>query len=394
MSLRVLLADRSTSIEKVFRMGLEDFGAEVKTIHNGLDVLKTTEDYQPHIIFIDILLQKKNGYEVTRELGQNKKTKHIPVVLMWSPFMELDQKEYQSCGAKAELEKPFEIEVMRQIFNSLVKNSESRNISDFLDFPEEIEPDSDREKELQKTDDEADKYNFFSISDQQNQEEGEKQPPVDKESLFAESLEKFKPGQQLDDKSHSFFNMETEEEFEPLKTDNKKEEKYDFSFTEFSTATDSQEEEEEEEKEENVKSPLFSFTETEEKTPPSRHQKTESSEKQNTQASNKSMIENIKTEKTGSNQSADLQIDQKLKLEDFLYQPDSDKTPQQKIHTQPSPIKLTPDNQNLSSIPPEIRSFLEKTIRDQLPSIVEKVVREELEKIFKQEMELKKSNNR
>jgi two-component system cell cycle response regulator len=141
MSLRVLLADESASIRKVFQMGLQDFGAEVKSVHNGLDVIEVATNFQPHIVFVDILLQKKNGYEVSQEMRDHAQLKSIPVVLMWSSFMELDQKKYQECGAGAELEKPFDVETMRQLIEQLAPIEDKARISEFLEFPSSISQD-------------------------------------------------------------------------------------------------------------------------------------------------------------------------------------------------------------------------------------------------------------
>jgi two-component system, cell cycle response regulator len=138
MSLRVLLADESASIRKVFQMALQDFGAEIKSVPNGLDVVEVAETYQPHIIFADILLQKKNGYEVCQEIRQHPQLSALPVVLMWSSFMELDHKKYKAAGAQGELEKPFDVENMRQLIQDLVEFTRSQKISQFLEFPSSI----------------------------------------------------------------------------------------------------------------------------------------------------------------------------------------------------------------------------------------------------------------
>ena len=141
MSLRVLLADESVSIHKVFQMGLQDFATEVKSVHNGLDVAEVAKGYHPDIIFADILLQKKNGYEVAEELQQDPELKDKPVVLMWSSFMELDQGKYQACGAKGDLEKPFEVEKMRKLIQELVPSSQTQKIFPFLEFPASLTSD-------------------------------------------------------------------------------------------------------------------------------------------------------------------------------------------------------------------------------------------------------------
>jgi|GEM_PF-1812046 len=138
MSLRVLLADESASIKKVFQLGLQDFAAEVKSVQSGVDVIEVAESFQPDIIFADILLQKLNGYEVCLEMKQHPSLKDVPFILMWSSFMELDQKKYQASGAEGEIEKPFEVDAMRAQIQQLVPSTNAQHIASFLKFPSSI----------------------------------------------------------------------------------------------------------------------------------------------------------------------------------------------------------------------------------------------------------------
>ncbi len=135
MALRVLLADESTTIKKVMQLSLQDFAVEVKSVGNGLDVLTVTKSFKPDIIFVDILLPKRNGYEVCLELKSDPTTLTIPVVLMWSGFMELDETKASDSRADRRLEKPFDAETLRKIVKSLVTKTSSHAVSDFLQFP-------------------------------------------------------------------------------------------------------------------------------------------------------------------------------------------------------------------------------------------------------------------
>lgn len=136
MALRVLLADESTTIKKVMQLALQDFSVEVKAVHVGVDVVEVARSFQPDIIFADILLQKKNGYEVCAELKKEASLQSIPVVLMWSSFMDLDEKLAQQCRAEGRLEKPFDVENLRQVILQLVPRTHSQRLAHFLDFPE------------------------------------------------------------------------------------------------------------------------------------------------------------------------------------------------------------------------------------------------------------------
>lgn len=135
MALRVLLGDESSTIKKVFQLALQDFAVEVRPVNIGLDVVSVATSFKPDIIFIDVLLQKKNGYDVSADLKQNAGLKNIPVVLMWSGFMELDEDKFQISMANARLEKPFDVGALRKLVSDLVPRTKDQKVSQYLNFP-------------------------------------------------------------------------------------------------------------------------------------------------------------------------------------------------------------------------------------------------------------------
>ncbi len=135
MALRVLLGDESSTIKKVFQLALQDFAVEVRPVNIGVDVVTVAQSFNPDIIFIDVLLQKKNGYEVSSELKSNDGLRHIPVVLMWSGFMELDEDKFEASMANGQLEKPFDVGALRKLVADLVPKTSSQRLSQFLTFP-------------------------------------------------------------------------------------------------------------------------------------------------------------------------------------------------------------------------------------------------------------------
>jgi CheY-like chemotaxis protein len=135
MALRVLLADESSTIKKVMQLALSDFAVEVKSVPIGFDVLPVAKNFKPDIVFADILLTKKSGYDVCHEIKSDPATAHIPVVLMWSGFMEVDQAKMSESQADGRLEKPFDADGLRQVVKDLVAKTKSNPISQFLTFP-------------------------------------------------------------------------------------------------------------------------------------------------------------------------------------------------------------------------------------------------------------------
>lgn len=135
MALRVLLADESSTIKKVIQLALQDYGVDVKSVPVGLDVLTVAKSFKPDIIFADVLLSKKSGYEVSQELKSDSATKNTPIILMWSGFMELDEEKATKSMANDRLEKPFDADVLRNLIRKYVPKTLGNPISAYLSFP-------------------------------------------------------------------------------------------------------------------------------------------------------------------------------------------------------------------------------------------------------------------
>ncbi len=132
------------------QLALQDFAVEVKAVHAGVDVLEVARTYKPDIVFADVLLQKRNGYEVSAELKGDAELSSTPVVLMWSSFMELDQASYKRSKANGKLEKPFDVETLRKLVKDNVPSLKSDRLSEYLQFPSNIsQPLNDEEMKRQ-----------------------------------------------------------------------------------------------------------------------------------------------------------------------------------------------------------------------------------------------------
>lgn len=135
MALRVLLADESSTIKKVVQLTLQDFDVDVRSVSVGLDVLSVAKSFRPDIVMADVLLAKRSGYEVCHDLKNDSETSSIPVVLMWSGFMEIDEQKARLSGADRRLEKPFDAETLRKMVRELVSKTETNPVSPYLQFP-------------------------------------------------------------------------------------------------------------------------------------------------------------------------------------------------------------------------------------------------------------------
>lgn len=135
MALRVLLADESVSIKKVMQLALQDFGVDVKSVSQGMDVVPVSKSFRPDIVFMDVLLSKKSGYETCLEIKSDPELEMTPVVLMWSGFLQIDVNKAKLSRCDAQLEKPFDAEILRNLVRKLVPRLRTNEIAPFLSFP-------------------------------------------------------------------------------------------------------------------------------------------------------------------------------------------------------------------------------------------------------------------
>ncbi len=72
--------------EVVLNKALQDFlgseGFEVLVAFDGEDGVKKASKENPDLILLDIILPKKDGYQVIKEIKSKEKTKDIPIVLL------------------------------------------------------------------------------------------------------------------------------------------------------------------------------------------------------------------------------------------------------------------------------------------------------------------------
>ena len=135
MAFKVLLADDSAAIKKVVQLSLQDFGAEIKSVGSGKDVLDICRSFKPDIAFVDVLLPHKTGYEVVGEIKKDSQLKNTPVVMLWSAFMAFDENKFKTSGADARLEKPFEVSGLRSLVTKLVPKLTANPVMKHLEFP-------------------------------------------------------------------------------------------------------------------------------------------------------------------------------------------------------------------------------------------------------------------
>ncbi len=104
---KVLVIDDSNTIRRSAEIFLKQGGHEVVLAEDGFDALAKVNDYQPHLIFCDILMPRLDGYQTCAIIKRNQRFAQTPVVMLSSKDGVFDKARGRMVGSQDYLTKPF-----------------------------------------------------------------------------------------------------------------------------------------------------------------------------------------------------------------------------------------------------------------------------------------------
>jgi DNA-binding response OmpR family regulator len=79
---KILFIEDESALQKTFRDVLEKEGYEMISALDGESGLRLAKSQKPDLILLDLILPKKDGFEVLKELKEDEATKGIPVIVL------------------------------------------------------------------------------------------------------------------------------------------------------------------------------------------------------------------------------------------------------------------------------------------------------------------------
>jgi len=110
MSIKLLFADDSVTIQKVVELAFESEDVEVTTVSSGDKVIEKLTESRPDIIIADVVMPGMNGIELCERLKKDENYSNIPVLLLRNEFDEFDADVLLKTGADDCITKPFKSE--------------------------------------------------------------------------------------------------------------------------------------------------------------------------------------------------------------------------------------------------------------------------------------------
>jgi DNA-binding response OmpR family regulator len=87
---------------------LEDEGVQLLTAADGEEALEVVGIHRPELVFLDVMMPKKNGFEVCTAIKQDLGLAATKVVLLTAKGQAVDREAGMTAGADRYVTKPFD----------------------------------------------------------------------------------------------------------------------------------------------------------------------------------------------------------------------------------------------------------------------------------------------
>lgn len=117
---KILIVDDSLVEIKILESILKNTGHRLTIARNGEEGEATAKAILPDLIFLDVVMPKKNGFQVCRDLRNDPHFKMTPIILLTSKSQDIDRYWGKQQGATEYVTKPYEAEIILEIVKKYV----------------------------------------------------------------------------------------------------------------------------------------------------------------------------------------------------------------------------------------------------------------------------------
>ncbi|MGU7900644.1 response regulator transcription factor [Streptococcus suis] len=117
---KILVIEDDKTISQLVAKNLINWGYQVQEVQDFQMVLEQMEDFQPHLILLDIGLPFFNGYYWCQEI---RKTSRVPIMFLSSHDQPMDIVMAINMGADDYVTKPFEMTVLLAKIQGLLRRT-------------------------------------------------------------------------------------------------------------------------------------------------------------------------------------------------------------------------------------------------------------------------------
>jgi DNA-binding response OmpR family regulator len=107
MTTRVLIAEDEPNIVESLTFLLRRAGYDVASVLDGEEALVQLRTRPPDLMILDLMLPRRNGFEVLKAVKSNPALRSLPVLVLTAKGQPQDRKRAEEIGVGAFMTKPF-----------------------------------------------------------------------------------------------------------------------------------------------------------------------------------------------------------------------------------------------------------------------------------------------
>ncbi len=107
MAIDILIAEDEPSILEALTFVMGRAGWTVRTVTDGEAVMNAVRREVPRVLVLDIMLPKRSGFEVLKQIRANETTRTLPVLVLTAKGQQQDRRVAEELGADSFVTKPY-----------------------------------------------------------------------------------------------------------------------------------------------------------------------------------------------------------------------------------------------------------------------------------------------
>jgi len=111
----ILVVDDEANIRETIAFILEMEGYEVILASNGEEALVQLREHKPKFMILDVMMPKKNGYEVAKEIREDKEFEDLYILILTAKGQTIDESDAIKSGANSYMTKPFDDDMILEL---------------------------------------------------------------------------------------------------------------------------------------------------------------------------------------------------------------------------------------------------------------------------------------
>jgi DNA-binding response OmpR family regulator len=98
--IKILVVEDDNSLREMYETKLKKEGFLTYTAIDGEEGLKKIKEIKPDVVILDLIMPKKNGFDVLTEINKNKSSQKPPIIVLSNLGLDDDIILAKSLGAK------------------------------------------------------------------------------------------------------------------------------------------------------------------------------------------------------------------------------------------------------------------------------------------------------